>query len=67
MEKKLYRNTSNKMLAGVCSGLGEFLNVDPTIIRIIWALVGLSGAGLLAYLVCALLIPEKPDDYVTVE
>lgn len=67
MEKKLYRNTTNKMLAGVCSGLAEYINIDPTVIRLIWALIGLTGTGLLAYLICAIIIPEKPDDYVTVE
>ena len=67
MEKKLYRNPSNKMIAGVCSGLAEYINIDPTVVRLIFALVGLSGAGLLAYLVAAIIIPEKPDDYVTVE
>ena len=67
MEKKLYRNTGNKMIAGVCSGLADYINIDPTIVRLIFALVGLSGTGILAYLVCAIIIPEKPDDYVTVE
>ena len=66
MEKKLYRNSQNKILAGVCSGLAEYLNIDPTIVRVIWALVGLSGAGLLAYLICALLIPEKPSSIIDV-
>ena len=66
MEKKLYRNTRNKMVAGVCSGLAEYINIDPTIIRVIWALVGLSGAGVVAYLICALIIPEKPGDIVDV-
>ena len=64
MEKKLYRNSQNRMVAGVCSGLAEYLNIDPTIIRVIWALVGLSGAGILAYLVCALIIPEKPSNII---
>ena len=64
MEKKLYRNSQNKMIAGVCSGLAEYINVDPTIIRVIWALVGLSGAGLVAYLICALIIPEKPSNII---
>ena len=64
MEKKLYRNLENKMIAGVCSGLAEYLSIDATIIRIIWALVGLSGAGLLAYLVCALIIPVKPSNII---
>ena len=66
MEKKLYRNMENKLIAGVCSGLGDFLKIDPTIIRVIWALVALSGAGLLAYLVCALIIPEKPANIIDV-
>ena len=66
MDKKLYRNTSNKMIAGVCSGLAEYINIDPTIVRLIWALIGLSGAGLLAYLICALIIPEKPANIIDV-
>jgi len=66
MDKKLYRNTSNKMIAGVCSGLGEYLNIDPTIIRLIWALISLTGAGIVAYLIAALIIPEKPSDIIDV-
>ena len=66
MEKKLYRSTANKTIAGVCGGLAEYLNIDATIVRVIWALVGLSGAGLLAYLICALIIPEKPADIIDV-
>lgn len=64
MEKKLYRSKTNKMLAGVCGGLGEYTNLDPTIVRLIAVLIGLSGAGLVAYLVCAVIIPEKPDDII---
>ena len=64
MEKKLYRNTANKMIAGVCSGLAEYINIDPTIIRLIWALIALSGAGLIAYLVAAIIIPEKPSNII---
>ena len=62
MEKKLYRNPSNKYIAGVCSGLAEYINIDPTIVRLIWALIALSGAGLVAYLVAAIIIPEKPSN-----
>lgn len=64
MEKKLYRDTKNKMLASVCSGCAEYVNIDPTVIRVIWALIGLSGAGLIAYLICALIIPEKPSNVI---
>ena len=66
MEKKLYRDTSNKLIAGVCSGLGAYLNIDPTIVRLIWALVGLTGAGIVGYLVAALIIPEKPSNIIDV-
>ena len=66
MNKKLYRNTENKMIAGVCSGVAEYLNIDPTIVRLIWALIALSGAGLLAYLIAALIIPEKPSNIIDV-
>ena len=67
MEKKLYRSKTNKMLAGVCGGLGEYANLDPTIVRLLAVLIGLSGAGLVAYLVCAVIIPEKPDDIIDVQ
>ena len=67
MEKKLYRSRNDKKLAGVCGGLAEYLNMDVTIIRLIWALVTVfAGAGLIAYIICALVIPEKPDDIVDV-
>lgn len=66
MDKKLYRNTNEKMIAGVCSGLAEYLNIDATIVRLIWALIGLSGAGIVAYLIAALIIPEKPSDIIDV-
>ena len=66
MEKKLYRSTTNKTIAGVCAGLAEYLNIDPTIVRLIWALVGLSGAGIVAYLIAAIIIPEKPSDIIDV-
>ena len=66
MNKKLYRNIQDKKIAGVCSGLADYLSIDPTIIRLIWALVALSGAGILAYLIAALIIPEKPNDIIDV-
>ncbi len=55
--KKLYRSTTNKMLCGVCGGLGEYFNIDPTIVRLLCVLLGLSGAGLLAYIIAAIVIP----------
>jgi phage shock protein C len=62
MEKKLYKSNSNKVIAGVCGGLGEYFNFDASIIRILWALsVLLFGTGLLIYIVCALVIPNNPN------
>ena len=62
MDKKLYRNTSNKLIAGVCSGLAEYINIDPTVVRVIWAVTSLCAfVGVVAYAVCAFVIPEKPD------
>lgn len=59
--KRLYRSRQNKMLGGVCAGLGEYFDVDPTLIRLvmIFAVFG-AGAGLLAYLVAWVLIPVEP-------
>ena len=61
MQKKLYRSKSNRMLAGVCAGVAEYFNIDPTVVRVAWALASLFTAGILAYVVCAFVIPEKPD------
>ena len=61
-QKKLYRSRKNKMIGGVCGGLGEYLNIDPTIVRIIYALITLMTCltGLVAYIVFAIIIPEEP-------
>ena len=63
MNKKLYRSVSDKKLAGVCGGIAEYFGLDATLIRVGWALVSLFlGAGVLAYIVCALIIPQKPEN-----
>lgn len=65
MEKKLYRSRSDKKLCGVCGGLAKYLNMDPTIVRLIWALITIfAGAGLIAYIVCALVIEEEPENVI---
>lgn len=58
--KKLYRSRTEKMIFGVCGGIGEYFEVDPTIIRIGVVVSGLFGAGIIAYIICAFIIPEKP-------
>lgn len=58
--KKLYRSSTNKVIAGVCGGLGEYLNVDPVIVRLIWILtIFFGGAGLVAYILAWIIIPQK--------
>ena len=60
--KRLYRSASDRMLLGVCGGIGEYLNVDSTIIRLLWAIIVFwGGIGILAYLVAAVIIPGQPD------
>lgn len=60
MEKKLYRSLSNRMLAGVCGGIAEYFNIDPTLVRLLWVLFGLmGGSGLFLYLICAIIIPSR--------
>ena len=59
--KKLYRNTENKMLAGVCSGIADYFDIDPTLVRLGWVLFSLlGGSGVLAYIIAAIIIPERP-------
>lgn len=64
MEKRLYKSTTNKVLCGVCGGIGEYLNVDPTIIRLLCLLLVCGwGSGLLVYLIAAVIIPEGPKQF----
>ena len=57
--KRLYRSKDNSVLCGVCGGIGDYLNVDPTIIRLLCLLLGFTGSGLIAYIVAAVIIPEE--------
>ena len=63
MEKKLYKIEQGKKLDGVCGGIAEYFNVDPTLIRLVWALVTLCtvGVGLIGYLICAVIMPRKSE------
>ncbi len=62
MEKRLYRNTSDKMLCGVCSGVADYFSLDPTLVRLgVVVLCAAAGGGFLAYIVAAIIIPEKPQ------
>ena len=59
--KQLYRSRRNRIIAGICGGIGEYLGVDPTVIRLLWVLfVFAGGAGVLAYIVAYFIIPDHP-------
>lgn len=67
MEKKLYRIMENKKLCGVCTGFAKYFSLDLTIVRLIFvALTLFVGGGILAYILCALLIPEEPTNVIDV-
>ncbi|MFZ4464131.1 MAG: PspC domain-containing protein [Bacteroidales bacterium] len=60
-ERRLYRSRMSKMVGGVCGGLSEYFQIDPSIMRIGWVVFTmLGGAGLLAYIICWIVIPEEP-------
>ncbi|MDO9550760.1 MAG: PspC domain-containing protein, partial [Methanoregula sp.] len=59
--KRLYRSKNQRMLGGVCGGIGEHINVDPTVIRLVWAVLTLLsvGIGIIAYIIAWVIIPEE--------
>lgn len=60
MNKKLYRSDVDSKISGVCGGLAEYFGIDSTLIRIAWAIfVLIGGSGILAYILCALIIPKN--------
>ena len=65
MEKKrLYKSRKNKMIGGVCGGLAEYFKMDPTIVRIVAALLCLlKGAGLIVYIIACLVMPYNDEDF----
>ena len=59
--KKLYKSTTDKKIAGVCGGLAEYFNMDSTLVRLGWvAFCLLGGSGVLAYILAAIIMPERP-------
>ena len=58
--KKLYRSNVNSMICGVCGGIGEYFNIDPTLVRLGWVLFSImsAGSGVLAYIIAAVIIPK---------
>jgi phage shock protein PspC (stress-responsive transcriptional regulator) len=60
--KRLFKSTKDRKICGVCGGLAEYLNVDPSVIRILWVIFAcMGGMGLLAYFVCAVILPNDTE------
>jgi phage shock protein C len=60
--KHLYRSRKDRKIAGVCGGLAAYLGIDPVIPRLVWVVFALAaGVGILAYLICWLVIPQEPE------
>ena len=61
MQKKLYRKTNDRMLMGVCSGIAEYFNIDVSVVRLAWVILScFGGAGIIAYILAAIIVPEEP-------
>ena len=61
-DKRLYKSSENSMLCGVCGGIAEYFDIDPTLVRLAWVVLGLmGGSGLLAYIIASIVIPVDPD------
>ena len=63
MEKKLYKSSTDKKILGVCGGIAEYFDIDSSIVRIVWlVLVLFAGTGLLAYIICAIVLDDNPNE-----
>jgi phage shock protein C len=61
MGKRLQRSRTEKMIGGVCGGLGEYFEIDPTVIRVLWVAINAAGgAGIILYLILWVVMPEQP-------
>jgi len=62
VKKRLYRSIKDRKIAGVCGGMAEYFDVDPTVVRLLWALTLIFGIlpSIIAYIICWIVIPEKP-------
>ena len=59
--KKLYKSRTDKKIDGVCAGIANYLNLDPTIIRLLWVILAIAaGSGILAYIICMIIMPVEP-------
>ena len=62
MKKKLYRSRNDKIIAGICGGIGYYFNIDPNLVRVIAAVICLTPPGILAYIIAWIIIPQEPEE-----
>lgn len=68
MVEKLYRSKNERMIAGVCGGLAEYLDMDPVIIRLIWAIFTcFAGSGIIIYIIACIIIPNEKEEDIIIE
>lgn len=62
MDKKIFLSETNKKIGGVCGGIGEYFNIDATLVRLIWIVISLMtmGTGIVAYIIAWMIIPQQP-------
>lgn len=62
MSKRIYKIRSQKKLCGVCAGVADYFDLDPTLVRVLWAAISLGyGVGVIAYIICAVVFPDKSE------
>ena len=62
MSKRIYTIRKKKMLCGVCAGVADYFDLDPTLVRVLWAAISLGyGIGVIAYILCAVIFPDKSE------
>ncbi len=62
MKKKLYKSSTDKKISGVCAGIAEYFDLDPTLIRLAWVVFTmLGGSGIIGYIIAALVMPEEKN------
>lgn len=62
MKKRIYKIREQKKICGVCAGVAEYFDIDPTLVRVIWAVLALAGSvGFWGYIICAIIFPDKTE------
>ncbi|MEI6580054.1 MAG: PspC domain-containing protein [Eubacteriales bacterium] len=70
MNKRLYKSRTDKMVEGVCGGIAKYLNLDPTVVRVLYALITVFSVGvpgIIAYIILAVIMPVDPDEQFPVQ